>query len=84
MAKVYISHLGSEKNLKESMEALKQASGFIRSQLAKRFKTRTVPELVFVVDDSIQNGIKISRILDEYKAEIPDNPENEQGSDERE
>lgn len=84
VAKVYISHLGSSENLEASMEALKNAAGFIRSQLAKRFQTRTVPELIFLVDDSIQHGMKISQILHEYKAEIPDNPEPEQEEDSRE
>ena len=84
VAKVYVSHLGSEENLKESMDALKSGSGFIRRQLARRFQTRTVPELIFLPDDSIQHGMKISQILDEYKAEIPDNPEGEAEGDERE
>ena len=82
VAKVYVSHLGSEENLKESMEALKSGAGFIRRQLSKRFQTRTVPELIFIADDSIEHGMKISKILDEYKAEIPDNPpENEAEGD---
>ena len=82
VAKVYVSHLGTEQNLKDSMEALKSGSGFIRRELAKRFHTRTVPELIFLADDSIQHGIKISQILDEYKAMNPDNPEPESGGTE--
>ena len=61
-AKVYVSILNS-KNIKETLEGLKKASGFIRTELAKRINLRNTPELVFEVDDSLEYGAKIDSIL---------------------
>lgn len=67
-AKVFVSHL-SQNGQDETMTALKQAAGYIRSELAKRLNTRTVPELVFVDDHSIEAGFKITEMLDAYERE---------------
>ena len=67
-AKVYVSHLAAGGG-DETMPALKQAAGHIRSELAKRLNTRTVPELVFVDDHSIEAGFKITEMLDAYERE---------------
>lgn len=67
-AKVYVSHLTQEAQ-DESVAALKKAAGYIRSELAKRLKTRTVPELVFVDDHSIEAGFKITEMLSAYDKE---------------
>lgn len=65
-AKVYVSILNS-KNVKKTMEGLKESSGFIRSQIAKTINLRITPELTFELDDSIQYGEKIDSILKELK-----------------
>lgn len=67
-AKVFVSHFSKEEQ-DESIAALKKAAGYIRSELAKRLKTRTVPELVFVDDHSIEAGFKITEMLDAYEKE---------------
>lgn len=67
-AKVFVSHFTQE-NTDESIAALKKAAGYIRSELAKRLKTRTVPELVFVDDHSIEAGFKITELLSAYDRE---------------
>ena len=63
-AKVYVSILNS-KNIKTTFAALKKSSGFIRSEIAKRINLRITPELVFVLDDSMEYGAKIDQILKE-------------------
>ena len=63
-AKVFVSILNS-KNIKETMEGLKKSSGFIRTEIAKRINLRITPELVFVLDDSMEYGAKIDQILKE-------------------
>ena len=65
-AKVYISILNS-KSVKDTMEGLKNASGFIRTELARTINLRTTPELVFEYDDSSINGEKIDKILKQIK-----------------
>lgn len=61
-AKIYVSILNS-KNTEKTMQGLKDSSGFIRSQIAKTINLRITPELVFVLDDSMEYGEKIDNIL---------------------
>ena len=65
-ARVYISILGS-KSKKNTMEGIKNASGFIRTELAKRVNLRYTPELVFELDETLEYGAKIDSILEELK-----------------
>ena len=67
-AKVYVSILNS-KNIDETMNGLKQASGFIRSELAKRINLRNTPELIFEIDDSLEYGAHIDSIIEKLKNE---------------
>ena len=67
-AKVYVSVLNS-KNLKKTLEGLKDSSGFIRSRVAKTVNLRITPELVFEYDDSIEYGERIDSILKNLKKE---------------
>ncbi len=62
-AKVYVSFLN--KNTKKSLEALEKSKGFIRSTLARRLTVRKCPELIFVLDTSLDYGNKIESIIDE-------------------
>jgi ribosome-binding factor A len=61
-AKVFVSYFGSEDRA-DVMNSLKKGAGFVRSQLAKELKTRTVPEIKFVEDNSIEQTFKITNIL---------------------
>lgn len=64
-AKVYVSTLSGEERV-ETLAALNNSAGFIRSELASAFKhIRTVPKLTFFEDSSIDYGTKIDTILKE-------------------
>lgn len=63
-AKVYISILNS-KSKKNTMQGLKNATGFIRTEIAKRVNLRYTPELTFELDDTMEYGAKIDSILKE-------------------
>lgn len=64
-AKAYISVLGDEENRKSTEIGLKKASPFIRSQLAKNLNLRNTPELTFVIDQSIEYGVNMSKKIDD-------------------
>lgn len=67
-AKVYLSFFTDDEEMtKESLATIQSASGFIRNQLKDRVQVRLLPEFTFVVDDSIQYGMKIEKILKEIK-----------------
>lgn len=65
-AKVYVSIFNS-KNVKKTLEGLKKSEGFIRTRIANTINLRTTPELVFVYDDSEEQGARIDKILREIK-----------------
>ena len=63
--KVYVSILGDDEKKNEVMEVLKNATGFIRKQIAMKINLRNTPEFKFVLDDSLEYSIKISKLIDE-------------------
>lgn len=67
-AKIYFTVL-DENRKKETLEALKNASGFIRKQLADRIDIRHIPELEFIYDESIAYGKKIEDIIEHIHEE---------------
>ena len=75
-AQVYVSILNS-KNTKETLAALKKSSGFVRSEVAKRINLRITPEIIFVLDDSMEYGERIDKILKEILPEKPETKKEE-------
>ena len=63
--KIYVSILGDDEKKGETIEGLKNASGFIRKQIATRINLRNTPELKFILDNSLEYGFKISKIIDD-------------------
>jgi ribosome-binding factor A len=62
-AKVFYTTLDPA-HVAEAAKGLKRASGFLRSQLAKRLKLYTTPELRFEYDESVERGDRLSRLID--------------------
>lgn len=62
-ARIYVSKLGSAKDREALLEALNKANGYIRTLLSQRLKIRKVPELRFFLDNSLEYGAKIEKIL---------------------
>lgn len=74
VAKVYYSVMGSEEEIEKTKQAVKRAAGFVRHEIAGRLSLRYAPELVFNYDNSIEHGIRISKILnDEIKKQGSEN-----------
>lgn len=69
IAKIYVSFLGQKAREEAGMKALDRSKGFIRSELAKRMTIRKVPQLFFLIDDSLEKGNKIERIIFDLKKE---------------
>ena len=73
--KVYVSILGSEEEQKDTMDGLKNASGFIRRQLASGLNLRNTPEIIFLPDHSIAYGIDMIQKIDELTKDLKDDDE---------
>ena len=75
--KAYISVLGDEEAKADTMAGLKSAAGFIRRELARTVNLRNTPEIRFIMDESIEYGMKMSKIIDDLnKSEEKKNEEN--------
>lgn len=76
-AKAYISVLGDEEAQKNTLAGLKSAEGYIRRELARRVNLRNTPEIKFVVDQSIEYGVKMSKLIDDVRVNDGDYNEGE-------
>lgn len=70
--KAYISVLGSEDAGKDTIAGLKSAEGYIRRELARRINLRNTPEITFILDQSIEYGVKMSKLIDEVTKDMKD------------
>lgn len=75
-AKIFISVLGDEEAKEKTMEGLKKSASYARHQLARRMNLRNTPELTFVLDNSIEYGVMMSKKIDELNANIKDETED--------
>lgn len=69
--KAWISVLGDEKAVEDTLAGLKSAGGYIRKELARQINLRNTPELTFVMDQSIAYGVDMSKRIDEVMASMP-------------
>ena len=75
----FISVLGNDEAKKATITGLKSAEGYIRRQLAKNLNLRNTPEIRFILDESIEYGVNMSKMIDEVtrKDASSEKPEEE-------
>ena len=76
--KAYISVLGDQEAQKKTLEGLNSAVGYIRRQLARNLNLRNTPEIRFIMDQSIEYGVHMSRLIDENHVEESGRDEDDQ------
>ena len=76
-AKVHVSVLGDDVQAAESVEILNRAAGFLRHRLGKLLHIRTVPELHFLHDRSLEEGARLGALIN--RAVASDRDDDEQG-----
>ena len=70
--KVYVSIYGDEEEQKHTLEALKRSKGYIKFLLGQRVKLRYIPELTFLLDDTLERVQRIEEILKKEADESKD------------
>lgn len=70
--KAYISVLGDEEAAMATIQGLKSGAGYIRRELARRVDLRNTPELTFILDQSIEHGVHMTRLIDEVMGDLKD------------
>lgn len=68
-AKVFVSTLGSEASKNEILQGFATASGFFRKELARHLRLRHVPELSFHLDDTIERGAEVLRLIEQVASD---------------
>ena len=68
--KAYISVLGDKKAQEDTIKGLQSAEGYIRRELARRVNLRNTPEITFKLDQSIEYGVNMSRLIDEVTKDL--------------
>ena len=64
-AKIYASILGNQEEKESSIEGLNSAKGFIRKEIGNKIDIRYIPEPIFILDESIEEGIRMSKLIDD-------------------
>lgn len=68
--KAYISVLGDKKEQEDTLKGLKSAEGYIRRELARGLNMRNTPEITFVMDQSIEYGVNMSKKIDDVTKDL--------------
>jgi ribosome-binding factor A len=62
-ARVYVSVLGGEETVDETLKVLNKAAGFLRHQLGQRMRLRVIPQLRFLYDESLAEGARMDALI---------------------
>ena len=73
--KAYISVLGDEKAQQDTLKGLKSAEGYIRRELARTLNMRNTPEIRFVLDQSIEYGVNMSKKIADVTKDLKEEAE---------
>lgn len=79
--KAYISVLGTEEEQQDTVAGLKSAHGYIKRELARSINLRNTPDIRFILDQSIEYGINMSRKIDIINADLHAREEEEASVD---
>ena len=63
--KAWISVLGNEESQKDTLAGLRSAQGYIKNQLARKINLRNTPEIRFIIDQSIEYGVNMAKMIDD-------------------
>jgi ribosome-binding factor A len=81
-ARVYVSVLGGENKRRATLQGLESAKGVLQSQINRELSLRRTPQLSFQYDETVERGVRMTKLIDELAAELP--PLGEQDDDDRE
>jgi ribosome-binding factor A len=70
-AKVFVSVMGDADERGATLVALAASHGFLQGRVADLLRLKRTPQLEFVYDDTIERGMRITRLMDRYEQESP-------------
>ena len=75
-ARIYVSVLGDSKEKDETIKGLENAKGFLRREISSKIDLRYTPEPMFFLDESIEKGIYMSKLIDEVNKDTKNKEDN--------
>ena len=80
-ARVYVSVLGGAKKRRETLAGLASAHGILQARINRELNLRRTPTLTFSYDESVEQGVRMTHLVDELVAELPERSEEDDGDD---
>ena len=78
-ATVFVSVLGNEKRRKASLAGLASAHGVLQARINRELNLRRTPMLTFAYDDTVERGVRMTKLIDELAADLPEEPGSADG-----
>lgn len=73
-ATVFVSVLGNEKARRASLAGLTSAHGVLQARINRELSLRRTPTLVFAYDDAVERGVRMTKLIEDLAADLPDEP----------
>jgi len=70
-ARIFVSVLGSEKKRRATLAGLDSARGVLQAKINRELSLRRTPTLTFAYDDSVERGVRMTKLIDEVAADLP-------------
>jgi len=71
-ATIHVSVLGGERKRRETLAGLESARGVLQSKINRELSLRRTPTLTFAYDDAVERGVRMTKLIDELAAELPE------------
>ncbi|MEO7727466.1 MAG: 30S ribosome-binding factor RbfA [Burkholderiales bacterium] len=78
-AKIFFTTLGDAVQIEAATEGLNRAAGFLRHELSHRIKLRSIPQLHFIYDESVERGARLSQLIDQAVSSVPAGKKKKRG-----
>lgn len=66
-AKIFVEIMGTKEEQEEALEGLNSAKGFIKKEISTEVKLRQMPELIFIIDETLDINQKMEKLIEEVK-----------------
>ena len=73
-ATVFVSVLGNERARRETLAGLASAHGVLQTRINRELSLRRTPTLTFEYDDAVERGVRMTKLIDELGADLPEEP----------
>ncbi len=80
-ATVYFSVLGSEKKRRATLAGLESAHGVLQSRIGRQLSLRRTPTLTFVFDPSVEQGVQMTKLIEDLASELPERDDEDEPID---